>query len=164
MLGAMRRYYFFALLITCILLGFSFYLQLQGVIPCTLCLLQRFALALLGIIFLIGTLCKFQRVSHHVVLASSTLLVTTIGLLLSGRQTWLQHFPPQQSSECAASLQYMLQVLPLHEVALKVLQGSVECTETIWSFLGLSLAEWSLLCFLGFLLFGLYQLYRAVTA
>lgn len=161
MLSSTRHNYFFGLLVTLLLLVLSFYLQMHGMVPCALCLFQRVILGLLGVIFFVGMLVKFKRMGH-ILAAVSTLIIASLGMLLAGRQTWLQHYPSQQAGECAASLQYMLQVLPLNEVIQKVLQGSTECTEVAWSFIGLSLAEWSLICFVAFFLFGVYQLFRAL--
>ena len=160
MLISTRFHYFLGLVIICLLLGFSFYLQAHGMVPCALCLLQRIVLAILGFIFLIGALSKFKCIGQSI-LAIVTLIIAAIGVFLSGRQAWLQHFPSHQTGECAASLQYMMQALPLNEVLVKVLQGSAECADRVWSLLGLSLAEWSLACFVVIFLFGFYQLYRA---
>jgi disulfide bond formation protein DsbB len=41
----------------------------------------------------------------------------------------------------------MLRKFPLGEVLTKVLSGSGECAETGWTFLGVSIAGWSLLWF-----------------
>ena len=41
----------------------------------------------------------------------------------------------------------MLDVFPLSETVKMVFTGSGECAEVSWTFLTLSIAEWSLICF-----------------
>jgi disulfide bond formation protein DsbB len=43
----------------------------------------------------------------------------------------------------------MLQRLPLSQALEKILKGSGQCAETGWTFLGGSIAEWSLLWFIA---------------
>ena len=49
---------------------------------------------------------------------------------------------PGTVAECGASLDYMMDVLPLKEVLAKVLSGSGECAKVTWRFLGLSMPAW----------------------
>jgi disulfide bond formation protein DsbB len=48
-------------------------------------------------------------------------------------------------AECGASLDYMMAVLPLHEVLGKVLSGSGECAKVDWTVLGLYMPTWVLI-------------------
>ena len=41
----------------------------------------------------------------------------------------------------------MLEVFPLAQALQLVFKGSGECAEVQWTFLGFSIAEWSLVCF-----------------
>jgi len=41
----------------------------------------------------------------------------------------------------------MLDAFPLREALAKVLQGSGECAEVDWTFAGLSMPTWTLVCF-----------------
>lgn len=151
-----QRNYFIAFCIVSLILTFSIYLQQKGLVPCPLCLLQRFVMGFLGIFFLIGVACtiKFCRVTTGLVCAVFSIL----GMLFAGRQIWLQHVPGSASSNCEASLQYMLQTFPLLDVISNVFKGSASCGEVSWQFLHLSLAEWSFLFFMLFFLFSLWQL------
>jgi disulfide bond formation protein DsbB len=82
------------------------------------------------------------------------ILFSAVGMGLAIRQVWIQHNPSAGASECGVSLQYMLQVLPLHEVMQKILVGSAECTVRSWEFLSLGMAAWAIVWFaLFFLLF-----------
>ncbi len=143
-----------------VLLSISIYLQFfDGFNPCPLCSLQRISFALLGVFFFIGIFLYKQRISR--ILINLFLLASSlIGALLAGRQIWLQHFPPLDNTECGVSLQYMMQVLPMNEVAKKILAGSAECTQNGWTFLWFNMAEWSLLWFLIFLAGSVYLLFK----
>ena len=68
---------------------------------------------------------------------------------------WLQSLPPGEAPECGPGLEYMLGAFPLTEVIGMVLSGSGECAEVQWTFLALSIPEWTLLMFAAFALFGL---------
>lgn len=141
--------------ISCVLLT-SLYLQyFEGFMPCPLCTLQRFAFAGLGCFFLIGTLLAKKKWVTWLI--NSLLAFTAIlGAVLAGRQIWLQHFPTTASNECGVSLNYMLQVLPLNEVAKKVISGSADCVTRGWQFLSFDMAEWGFLCFIAFFFLAIY--------
>lgn len=134
------------------LLGFSLYLQFyQGIMPCPLCSLQRIAFVLMGL-FVLLTLCLVRFRFGRLLFNSLTLVTAILGIVFAGRQIWLQHFPPTASNECTASLQYMLQVLPMNEVIQKIFTGSTECADQVWQFMGLNMAEWAIGWFIGFVI------------
>lgn len=157
-MAATRKYYGFGFFLVAILLLTSLYLQFfEGFEPCPLCTLQRFAFLGLGVFYLLGLICYrwgFIRIFSSVL----ALLSATAGLFLSGRQIWLQHFPSDAGTECGVSLQYMLQVLPINEVAQRIFQGTAECSTRGWEFLTLNMAEWSLAWFVLFFLLSAYLL------
>lgn len=156
-----RALYFIGFLITSLLLGIIFYLQnYDGFVPCPLCILQRFILFLLGIICLIGSVLSFKKIGR-IFLSLLTSITALIGVLLSGRQVWLQHLPLDKNADCGVSLEYLMNALPFDQVIAKVLHGTAECSQKGWELLGFSLAEWSLFFFIGFVLFGLLQMRRA---
>ena len=49
----------------------------------------------------------------------------------------------------------MLGAFPLTQVIEMVLRGSGECAEVQWTFLSLSIPEWTLIVFIAFTVFGL---------
>lgn len=151
-----QRNYFIGFFVIGSMLAMSVYLQQKGIVPCPLCILQRLTLSMLGLFFLFGVACKikFCRISTGIVSA----LLCILGIILAGRQVWLQHDPQSVHGSCEVSLQYMLQTFPLKDVLVNIFQGSAPCSEVGWEFLRLSLAEWSLIFFTIFLLFSLWQL------
>lgn len=152
--------YLIAFLVIVCLLGAAQYLQnYKGVIPCPLCILQRFTLAILGVFFLFGVVCTKNSVGR-IIIGILTILFSGLGVFLAGRQVWLQYSANGMETNCDVSLQYLLKALPLDQVVSKVFQGSSGCSQIGWEFMGVTLAQWSLGFFILFLLFSLWQLVR----
>lgn len=124
--------------------------------PCPLCILQRVVVITLGLIFLIAAMHNPAAVGRRIY-GVLTILAGATGLGIAGWQVYLQHLPPDQVPECGPGLDYMLEVMPLNEVLAKVFKGSGECAEVVWTFMSLSIPEWMLVVFSGFILFGIYQ-------
>ena len=159
---SIRLTYFIGMLIVCAILGSSIYLELSsGLTPCPLCILQRFAFVLLAFFFLLGIFLSSRRWGR-ILVNLLAFLSAVFGMTFAGRQVWLQHFHTGAGNECGVSLQYMLQVLPLNEVAQKVFIGSAECTERGWEFLSLNMAEWALLWFIAFLILTGYLFLKEI--
>jgi disulfide bond formation protein DsbB len=72
-------------------------------------------------------------------------LAALAGIVVAARQIWIIAQPPGSVAECGASLDYMMAVLPWHEVLAKVLTGSGECAKVDWTFLGLNMPTWVLM-------------------
>lgn len=138
-----------------LLLAYALYVQ-YGLHqePCPLCILQRVAVIGVGLLFLLAFLHnpgdRFARV-YGVLVA----LAALAGIGVAGRHMWILAQPPGAVAECGASLDYMMDVLPLHEVLGKVLTGSGECAKVTWEFLGVSMPAWVLLNLVGLALLGL---------
>lgn len=152
-----RLAYFLGFLAVCFLLLTSVYLQVfEGAVPCPLCALQRVIFVSLGMILLVGVVLH-SRFWGRIVVNLLTATMSLLGILLAGRQIWMQYFPMVGNTECGVSLQYMLEVFPLHQALQKILfEGSTECTQRGWEFLHLNMAEWSLVWFILFLLLAVY--------
>ncbi len=150
----MTRLFYLAVFVGCLgLLGFGLYLEhAQGLEPCPLCIFQRIAYIVVGVIALIATIHNPSGWMQYVY-SGITIITAVTGLSIAGRQTWLQHLPPEKVPECGPGLDYMLEVFPLAEALKMVLSGSGECAEVQWTFLSFSIAEWSLVCFSLIILF-----------
>jgi disulfide bond formation protein DsbB len=154
-----RLFYFSIFLICAALLGFGLYLEHgKGLEPCPLCVFQRIAFICIAVIALIATLHGPGRIAvwfYSGLISISAL----IGGAIASRQVWLQHLPADRVPECGPGLDYMLEAFPLGQALKMILSGSGECAEVDWSFLGFSIAEWSLLWFLIFFITGLVSIY-----
>ncbi|MBT8446774.1 MAG: disulfide bond formation protein B [Gammaproteobacteria bacterium] len=140
---------FLACFIICAtLLGYGYYLQfVEHLDPCPLCIFQRVAYMAIGAIGLLAAVHGAGRRVYGGLIG----LAAIIGFGIAGRQVWLQHLPPDQVPECGPGLEFMLQIYSFNEVLREAFTGSGECANVDWRFLGLSIAEWSLLWFAAFI-------------
>lgn len=137
------------------LMAFGLYLQhVQNLEPCPLCIFQRYAFVITGIIALLAALHGPGRIGRAVY-GLLLVLAAAAGAGIAGRQTWLQHNPPKVF-DCGPDLGYMLDSFPLTQVLPKVFKGEGDCAAAGWRFLHLSIAEWALVWFIGFVAVGLY--------
>ncbi|HXW09628.1 MAG TPA: disulfide bond formation protein B [Steroidobacteraceae bacterium] len=127
------------------------YVQLQE--PCPLCILQRVAVIAVGVVFLAAVIHDPADRGARVYGVLIDLLALA-GIGVAARHLWILSQPPGSVAECGASLDYMLDVLPLHEVLTKVLTGSGECAKVTWEFLGISMPGWVLIHLVGLALLG----------
>jgi protein dithiol:quinone oxidoreductase len=151
-----RWIFFYEFALVAGLLLFGFYLEkFHGVIPCPLCTLQRICFGLMEILIVANLIFYPKRVFRLVTNLLIT-IVALLGIVLAGRQIWLQHFPNVNGDECSVSIHYMLQILPWQEVLNKVFKGSAECSQQGWTLLSFNIAEWSLLWFCLFFVLNSY--------
>lgn len=141
------------------LLAFGLYLQhIAGLEPCPMCIMQRYAFALATLTGLVAGVhgnTSGARRGYGVLIAVSALA----GGGVAAWQSWLQRFPPDVS-ECGPGLEYMMESFPLTELLPMIFRGAGDCTAIDWTFLGLSIANWSLLSFIAVLAFGLHVMFR----
>ena len=131
------------------LMGYALYSQyVDGLEPCPLCIFQRVAVIALGLIFLVAALhAPVGRAARSYGILGA--LASIAGAIVAGRHAWLQQLPADQVPACGPGLDYMLDVFPLTEALALVFQGSGECANVDWSFLGLSMPAWVLIWFIG---------------
>lgn len=145
-----RRYgNFLGFLICAALIAYALYAQYGlNLEPCPLCIFQRVAVIAVGVLFLLAVVHHPGRTgaSAYGVLL---ILAAATGAALAVRHVWIQAQPPGSVVACGASLDYMLDILPLAQVITKVLTGSGECANIDWRFLGLSMPWWTLFAFVG---------------
>ena len=136
---------------------FQYVLYLE---PCPLCSVQRLIVIGFGIVFLLGFIQGPKYWGRRLYGLALT-LVSLSGLIVAGRHTWLQHLPKDKVPECGPGLDFWMKNLPTSDVIQTVFQGSGECAEVVWSFLSLSIPEWSLIAFTLFFIYSLKLLFLA---
>jgi disulfide bond formation protein DsbB len=140
-----------------LLLAYGYYLQyFQDQDPCPLCLVQRGFYYACAAVFLAGAIHGSGAMAYSI--AGSVVALGGAGI--AARQVWLQHLPAAQVPACGPDLFYMMQNFPLGRTIEKLFTGSGQCAEVKWRFLGLSIAEWSLACFLALALYALWVGFR----
>ena len=139
------------------MLAFGLYLQhAQGLEPCPMCIVQRYALVLVAVVAGLTALSgkKGVLVSGSVLM----LLASGFGAFVAARQSWLQWYPPEVAS-CGRDFYGMIETFPLKRAIPMIFKGSGDCTKIDWTFLGLSIANWS---FFSFVVIALVALVLAV--
>jgi disulfide bond formation protein DsbB len=116
--------------------------------PCPLCIFQRVAMAAVGIVGLLAAIHGPKGAAGRRAWGLLAFLAAAVGAGIAARHVWLQHLPKDLVPACGPGLNYMLESMPSYlDVVKKVLAGSGECAEGNWTFLGFSMPEWTLLCF-----------------
>jgi disulfide bond formation protein DsbB len=151
-------------LVCALLLGYGYYLQYgQGLDPCPLCLVQRGFFYAVMAIFIAAAL-HAPLGAGRIVYGSLAALFAAGGLAAAGRQVWLQHLPPDKVPQCGPDLFFMLENFPLSRTLRTLFTGTGECAVVDWTFLGLSIAEWSLAWFGALLVYALWLAVRGVRS
>lgn len=111
--------------------------------PCPLCLMQR-------IWFFVAGAFAFASLLHSPrwgIYPLCSIVAACVGGGFSIRQLYLQNLPADQVPACGPDMAYMLEAFPLSEVLIAMTQGTGDCAEISWSFLGLSIPAWALVGF-----------------
>ncbi|HET8710877.1 MAG TPA: disulfide bond formation protein B [Spongiibacteraceae bacterium] len=144
-----RAVFFAMAVVIAVCFSVALYTQyVDGLSPCPLCMTQRVFYVLTAFVALIAVLHNRGTRVYGALCALSSVA----GAAVAARQVWLQHLPPDQVPACGPSLEYMLQTLPFGTVILHMLKGDGNCAIVDWRLWGLSMAEWSLLCFIALMI------------
>jgi len=136
-----------ALALWCVgLLGFGLYLQHGvGLEPCPMCIVQRYALIAVAVTAAVAIVVG-ERARR--VLAWLAIVLALAGAFVAARQSWLQWFPPEILT-CGRDFYGMIESFPLKRAIPMIFRGSGDCTAIDWTFLGLTIANWSFLNFVA---------------
>ena len=127
-----------------LMMAFALYVQHGlGLMPCNLCILQRGAVILLGVVFLLTALHDPGRIGARVY-AALIAIAASLGVLLSARHVWVQMQPAGSLPSCGADFYTLLDLLPVQDAIATVLRGGAECQANLWSLFGLSMPAWLL--------------------
>lgn len=140
------------------LLGFAFYLEkFHYLNPCPLCYAQRIVVGFIGIWFLLATFFP-GRVGFTRFINGFLILATSIGgAALSIRHLYLQNLPKDQVPACGPDFYALIDKFPFAEVLRTAITGTGDCAEVQWMFLGLSIPGWTLICFIGLGIWGIWH-------
>lgn len=128
-----------------LVLGALYLQHAEGLEPCPMCILQRYAFVVAGLVALVGALHGAGRRGARIY-AGLMALAAVAGGGVAARQTWLQHNPPA-IAECGPGLETIVDSFPLAEALPMIFRGSGDCSSVDWTFVGLSIAEWALIAF-----------------
>ena len=141
------RIIYLAIFLVCAgLIGFALYLQHSlGLEPCPMCILQRYAFIVVGVIALAAAIHNPALLGRRIY-GGLLVVVAASGGGVAIRHVYLEHYPPK-IFDCGADFGFMLESFPLTQALPMIFRGTGDCTKVPWRFLGLSIAEWSLICF-----------------
>ncbi len=124
---------------------------------CYMCSFQRFMYLLVGCAACLGALLP----RGHRLWSVLVMLASVGGLATAINQSWMQ-YAPQQAIECGFGDPTLLEqtVNWLSTLWPSMFMVTGFCTQKDWTFLGFSLANWSVLFFAGLLLGGLLAFRR----
>lgn len=114
--------------------------------PCPLCVFQRMAVIALGVIFLFAALQNPRSAAGRGIYVVLFSLAAASGIGVSGRHIWLQNLPADKVPACGPGFGYIIDSFPLSDALKLIFTGSGECATIDWSFLGLSMPTWVLIC------------------
>jgi disulfide bond formation protein DsbB len=148
------RQLFGLMALACIgMLAFGLYLQhIEGLNPCPMCIVQRYALIGVTLLALMGW--RLKRPVGFMAVGLLVTLMSGFGAFVAARQSWLQWYPPEVVT-CGRDFYGMVENFPINRVVPMIFKGSGDCTKVDWTFLGGSIANWSFVCFVGFSLVAL---------
>jgi disulfide bond formation protein DsbB len=156
---APRRVLALISLVCVAMLAFGMYLQhSKGLEPCPMCIVQRYALIFVaftaGLTSISGKKKSIQIFGTLLMLAGAC-----FGAFVAARQTWLQWYPPEVAT-CGRDFYGMVEDFPLNRAIPMIFKGGGNCSAIDWTFLGGSIANWSLLSFTVFGVLALLLLWR----
>lgn len=111
-------------------------------VPCPLCIVQRFFYILVGLTALSGAL-SWTRWLTPVRTGLGVSFFSLGGWFFAARQVWLQHFfvSDKHSGGCPVSFGSFF------DSVIEALGGVGNCATIDWTMFGLSIADWSLIAF-----------------
>lgn len=142
------------------MMAFGMYLQYGvGLEPCPMCIVQRYCLIAVGVLALLGGL-KPSTAGWWKSFGGLALLFSAFGAFTAARQSWLQWNPPEFAT-CGRDFYGMIENYPISRSLPMIFRGSGDCTAIDWTFLGLSIANWSFIAFAVFTVVLLLALFKA---
>ena len=141
--------------------GILYLQQVVGLEPCPMCIVQRYALILVAVVAGVAALLP-GRAGRQVSVGFMGALAVG-GAFVAARQSFLQWNPPEIMS-CGRDFYGMIESFPLKRAIPMIFKGSGDCSAVDWTFLGLTIANWSFLCFVGIAALALLLLVRRPAA
>jgi disulfide bond formation protein DsbB len=157
-----RRLLNFAGFIACAgMMGFALYAQhVMFLDPCPLCVFQRIATILTGLVFLAAALQNPGQLGSRIY---SGLLVLTagFGVAVASWHVRLQNMPADEVPGCGPGFEYIMDNFALFDALSMIFQGSGECADVVWRMLGLSMPTWVIIGLGGLLIAGAWNNLRS---
>lgn len=139
------------------MMGFALYAQYALLLdPCPLCVFQRIATILLGIVFVIAALHNPGIVGARIY-AFLVFLTAGAGVGVAGWHVYLQNLPADKVPGCGPGFEYIMGNFALFDALGLIFKGSGECADVVWRMLGLSMPTWVIIGLGGLGIYGIYN-------
>ena len=161
---SVRQIHLLIFLAVGVIIGYAAYsIKILGLEACPLCITQQFLYCVVGLTTFIA---YFHNPKPYIykIYSGVILVASAFGSWVAGRQVWLQGLPEDQVPLCGPPLEYILEVFPFADVLNALFMGDGNCAEIPWQFLGLSMAGWSLIFFVLFMLLSVLVIFRTYSA
>jgi len=131
------------------MLAFAYYTQeFLNLEPCPLCMFQRMAVFALALVFLVAGLHNPRGRGGAWTYTGLIALAGLTAIGVAARHVYIQSQPPGSIPACGAPLEVLFKMFHPWQVVMKVLHAGGECAVVNWTFLGLSMPAWVLICVL----------------
>lgn len=157
-----RAQYAAGFVVCVLLLAYALFEQFQmGVEPCPKCIFQRIAFIGMGVFFLIGAAHNPGVIGRRVY-ALLVSVAAVIGSVVAVRHLIVQLTPHDPlMAGCGPGLNYLLDSFPIAQAIKKAFMATGDCGEINWSFLGITMPGWALICFVLLAVGALWAGFRA---
>jgi disulfide bond formation protein DsbB len=146
------------------MMGFALYAEYVLFLdPCPLCVFQRVAVIVLGLVFLAAAI-QNPRGWGRYVYAMVIGLAALGGIGVAAWHVRMQSLPPDEVPTCGPGLDYILENNSFGEALSIVFAGSGSCADVVWQFLGLSMPAWVIICLVALGGMGLFAALRSPAA
>jgi len=131
------------------LVSYALYLQLvKNLLPCPLCVVQRVAYWVVGLIALLAFFHSPGTVGRRIYSGMMAVFAFT-GAVIALRQAWLVRYP--EAFECGISAEEkFLNALPIAQWWSSMFEANGDCADAAWEFALLTLPDWSAIFFVIF--------------
>ncbi|WP_207863860.1 disulfide bond formation protein B [Pseudomonas sp. 58(2021)] len=141
-------------------LGASYYLEYTvGLMPCSLCLVQRLFLSVLTACCGVAAVHGPGRFGLSLYWFGA-LSANLGGTMAAWRQVLLQSDSLHHLAQCAPGTQELFSHLPWLCALGRMFNDSEDCAQLSWTLFDLSIPEWSLLFFVAMSILAVYQMLR----
>lgn len=130
------------------LLGFALYLQhIENMLPCPLCVIQRYAFAVVALVCIIGAALPRSVTKFAATLGA---LAAAAGAGVAGWHLWIKAHP---TVSCGIDpLETSLNTIPTAKLMPFLFKADGLCSTEYPPLFGLSTPQWALLWFIGFVI------------
>lgn len=139
------------------MMSFALYAQYVLLLdPCPLCVFQRIATILLGIVFLFAALHNPDVIGSRVY-AVLVFLAAGAGVGVASWHVYLQNLPADKVPGCGPGFEYIMENFALFDALGLIFKGSGECADVVWRLLGLSMPTWVIIGLGGLGIVGIWN-------